>query len=474
MNSSRLASIEYYEVIMNSKKLLMTLAACQALIGYPMAHAKSNEVIDQTFQYAAPCEDVKPESDVLRHFSQQLKTIPKIRRNQIIEEFWQSVEKSQTPIVEKINSETSRVIYLWRGAQYNVRLVGGPSNDHEWLTKLPDTDIWFKEAIVKNDFIGSYNFAVDIENVDGYLSNYCPHLNTKLKESREQRMALRNAFQLDPYNSKRFLAQDIAGLRNENLLMLDQAPVFVDPAQYAKRELDLKTLSLKSTILKNERKITIYQSTKNNPQQSYITAIFFDGNEYANLVNVPKTLDILVEQGKLPPIQAVFIDPLNAQIRPKELTPNADFSQFFQKELLPWLDQQIKRDTEKTVLLGSSLGGLSAAYLALENPTQISHVVPLSGSFWWQKDKTDEPNGMSHIIRDKTLPIKQHWFISANSYETSRAHNELSILNTSPIVANDLKEKGQDVVFKSYTGGHSYAVWQVVIQDALQYFFANK
>lgn len=456
------------------KKILMLMLLCQGVGLHPSIYANPVNLKDQSLAYASPCEGVKPESDLLRHFSQQLQTIPKIQRNQLIEHFWQSVEKSQTPIVEKINLDTSRIIYLWRGAQHNVRLVGGPSNDHEWLTKLPDTDIWFKEAIVKNDFIGSYNFAVDIKNVDGYLSNYCPHLNKELKESRGQRMALRDAFQLDLYNSKRFLEQDIAGLRNENLLMLDQAPAFVDPSQYVKRRLELKTLSLKSNILKNERKITIYQSAKKNPQQSYITAIFFDGNEYANLLNVPKALDILVEQGKLPPIQAVFIDPINAQIRPKELTPNADFSQFFQKEVLPWLDQHIERDTQKTVLLGSSLGGLSAAYIALENPTQISHVVPLSGSFWWKKDKTDEPNGMSHIIRNSTLPTKQHWFISANSYESSRVHNELSILNTSPIVANDLKEKGQYVVFKSYTGGHSYAVWQVIIQDALQHFFVNK
>lgn len=457
-----------------SKKILVMMLLYQAVGLYSYADADSMSFKDHLFAYASPCEAVKPESDLLSHLSKQLEAKPKIQRNKIIEQFWKSIDKSQTPIIEKLNDASSRVIYLWRGAQHNVRLVGGPSNDHEWLTRIPNTDIWFKEAIVKSDFIGSYSFAVDIKNVDGYLSNYCPHLNTELNETREQRMVLRDAFQLDPYNSKRFLGEDIVGLRNENLLMLHQAPPFVDPSQYAKRTLQLKAFNLKSNILNNERKITIYQSAKKNPEQSYITAIFFDGNEYANLLNIPKALDILVEQGKLPPVQAIFIDPINAQIRPKELTPNADFSQFFQKEFLPWLDQHIERDVSKTVLLGSSLGGLSSAYIALENPTKISHVVPLSGSFWWKKDKSDEPNGMSKIIRNKTLPIKQHWFISANSYETSRAHNELSILNSSQIVANDLREKGQDVVFNSYTGGHSYAVWQVVVQDALQHFFAKK
>lgn len=456
-----------------SKNILVMMLLCQGISLYPSAYADPINLKGDSYTYALPCEAVKPDSHVLNSLVQQLNQAPINQRSKIIENFWQKIELSQTPIVEPISTSLSRVIYLWRGAKHNVRLVGGPSNDHEWLTRLPNTDIWFKESIVKNDFIGSYSFAVDIKNVDGYLSNYCPHLNTDLKELRQQRMALRQSFQLDPYNPNRFLKQEIAGLRNENLLMLNQVPQFIDPSQYDERSLQIKSLNLKSNILQNERKIKIYQSTKKNPEQTYITAIFFDGNEYATLLNVPKALDILVEQGKLPPIQAVFIDPVNADIRPKELTPNADFSQFFKKEFLPWLDQHIERDARKTVLLGSSLGGLSSAYLALENSAQISHVVPISGSFWWQKDKNDQPNGMSYIIRNQNLPIKQHWFISANSYESSKAHNELSILNTSPIVANDLKAKGQDVVFKSYTGGHSYAVWQIVLQDALQHFFAH-
>jgi len=101
-----------------------------------------------------------------------------------------------------------------------------------------------------------------------------------------------------------------------------------------------------------------------------------------------------------------------------------------------------KRNKQKTVLLGSSLGGLSSAYLALKYPQEISHAVPLSGSFWWQAQETDLPNGMSKIIRAQPHQPKQHWFISANSYESSRNNNGLSILETSPVVAADLRAKG--------------------------------
>ncbi|KYQ72908.1 alpha/beta hydrolase-fold protein [Acinetobacter pragensis] len=468
----------------------------------------------KNLSYAAPCEAIKPQSPRLMQLQSKINAHPQ-QTAKIIEEFWHAAAQQGTPWIEQLDDKTSRVIFLWRGAQQNVRLIGGPSNDHEWLTRIPKTDIWFKEAIVSNQFIGSYSFAVDLPNVEGYLSHYCPHLDSSLKESRAQRRTVLQVQKLDPYNPHRYLPlNDTSGLRNENYATLKDAPKFINPQDYADTpDPEVKTYTLDSKGLKNQRSIQIYQSKSKNSQQDYITAIFFDGKQYADLLQVPKALDILVEQGKLPPIQAVFVSapndaerpkeltpnpefkaldilveqgklpPIQAVFvsapndaeRPKELTPNPEFKAFFGQELLPWIDQHLpnKRNKKKTVLLGSSLGGLSSAYLALQYPKEISHAVPLSGSFWWQADQVDKPNGMSKIIRSQKTSPEQHWFISANSYESSRNNNDLSILETAPIVAADLKAQGHDVTYKSYAGGHSYAVWQVALQDALRHFFAD-
>ncbi len=425
-------------------------------------------------QYAQPCEDVKPQSKLLLNLQNQI-NINYLNKEKIIVQFWKNIEKYGAPMIERIDSKHSRIIYLWKGAQQNVRLIGGPSNDHEWLTRLKDTDVWFKESIVDNRFIGSYSFTVDLPNIDGYLSHYCPHLNVTLKESRAQRRAVLQVQKLDPFNNKTFLAvDDSSQLRNENILALSNVPNFVDPQNYPKhKQPELVAYTVHSQILKNDRKAYIYKS-KAIKNKDYITAIFFDGEEYAKLLNVSKALDILVQQGKLPPIQAIFVAHPSSTERPKELTPNAEYSQFFREELIPWVDQQLKnRNKQKTVILGSSLGGLSSAYLGLQNPNEISHIVPLSGSFWWQENSNDLPNGMSKIIREQIIQPPQHWYISANTYESSRNNNELSILETAPIVAQDLKSKGHDVTFKYYVGGHSYAIWQVILQDALIDFFAE-
>ena len=423
--------------------------------------------------YAAACEAVQPESDLLKSLQQQLKQSPENRAG-LIQQFWEKVQNQTTPIIEPLDQDHVRLIFLWKAAKHNVRLVGGPSNDHEWLTHLPDTEIWFKENIVNRRYIGSYSFAVDLPNLEGYLSNYCAHLNPELKEPRAQRRAVLQVLQLDPFNPKRWLKENTASkLRNENIIALDQAPPFIDPKRYPDHpQPELKRYQLSSQFLKNQRRVEIYQSKK-TAQQSYITAIFFDGNEYAHLVDVPKVLDILVEQGKLPPIQAVFLHAPNSELRPKELTPNPKFSGFFNQEFLPWLDQKIVRDKQKTVLLGSSLGGLSAAYLALENPQHISHAVPLSGSFWWSPEPHSKINGMNQLIHNLKKQPQQYFHISANRYESSRTNNDLSILETSPIVAQALKSKGHEVRYQVYEGAHSYAIWQVILQDALLHFFAN-
>ncbi|WP_257219866.1 alpha/beta hydrolase-fold protein [Acinetobacter sp. YH12239] len=436
-----------------------------------------------TQSYAPVCEDMDAKSKVLQQIQKQIQMYPD-QKNHLLDQFWSEIRKNQTPIIEDFNETHQRVIYLYRGAKHNVRLIGGPSNDHEWLTRLKGTDIWFKESIVDSRFIGSYSFAVDSPNMDGYLSNYCPHLNPNLKESRDQRRSILKVQQLDPLNphkwfdSKNIAIKTNTTLRNENIAKLSRAPNFIDPTQMAENsEKQLVSSVLKSKVLGNDRLIQIY-ATPPQVGKSYITLIFFDGEQYAHLVKVPQILDQLVQQQQLPPIQAVFVGHPNDQLRAKELSPNPEYTQFFQEELLPWMSQHLpyQRDHNKTVLLGSSLGGLSSAYLALKISNDISHVVPLSGSFWWKSDPNDTINGMSKLIRASTLDNtkKLNWYISANSYEYSRQNNSLSILETSPIVAQDLIDQGHNVHYQEYIGGHSYAVWKIVIQDALKYFFKNK
>ncbi len=97
--------------------------------------------------YAAACEAVQPESDLLKSLQQQLKQSPENRAG-LIQQFWEKVQNQTTPIIEPLDQDHVRLIFLWK-----------------WLTRLPDTEIWFKENIVNRRYIGSYSFAVDLPNI---------------------------------------------------------------------------------------------------------------------------------------------------------------------------------------------------------------------------------------------------------------------------------------------------------------------
>ncbi|HVC81693.1 MAG TPA: alpha/beta hydrolase-fold protein, partial [Chloroflexota bacterium] len=57
---------------------------------------------------------------------------------------------------------------------------------------------------------------------------------------------------------------------------------------------------------------------------------------------------------------------------------------FLAEELLPWLRHryQVVVDPARTIVGGSSLGGLASAYVALERPDLFGAVLAQSGSFW--------------------------------------------------------------------------------------------
>lgn len=475
---------DYYSLSLRSKSLniLKSLTSlCVSLSVISLTHANSSLTLSTSTHsnsihpYAPACEAVKPQSELLKNVQKQLQQSSQ-KQEHIFKNFWKHIKTTGTPYVEPIDDYHSRVIFLLRGAKHNARLIGGPSNDHEWLTRLKGSDIWFKESIVDNRFIGSYRFAIDVPNLEGYLSHECPHLNSHLKESRTQRRAILQVEQLDPYNPTTFQTKHNPAFRNENIFSLKDAPSYVNPQEFATYGAPpLISYDLNSKILNTTRTIQIYRSGQMSHTQNPITLIVFDGVQYAQMLELHKALDILVQQNKLPAIQVVFVGHPSEALRPQELTPNSSYSEFFKYELLPFLDTKLAspRDKQNTVIAGSSLGGLSSAYLALQFPEEISHVIPLSGSFWWKEQASDKDLGILKWIKTHQSSVQQHpqqWFISANTYESSR-NNGLSILETSPQVAQKLKDLGHHMHDQSYVGGHSYAVWQVALQDALQHFF---
>lgn len=369
--------------------------------------------------------------------------------------FWQQIKTEGTPLVEPLDGGRSLLTFLWRGG-HNVRLIGGPGNDREWLQRLPRSDIWFKSFIVQNDVRLSYQLAPDIPKLlaaageDAQTHRY------------RQRRALLATLQADPLNPRRFADASLLDLNPDSRLS--------DGLNALKGR--LKAYGFASTLLGNQRRIWVYQTDPDVKQPAWL--YLFDGNEYLHQVQAPAIFDRLRRSGKIPPLVAVFIDNAGGDSRRNELPANPRFADMLAQELIPFVERQtgLQHNSRRSVLAGSSYGGLAAAYAASRQPQYFSGVLPMSGSFWWHPPK-QSGNGMAEQYeRLPMLPLR--WFIGAGRYETARSHEDADILNRSRTLADTLQRKGYTVTFREYPGGHDYAIWQQMLADGLSDLLAPK
>ena len=136
-----------------------------------------------------------------------------------------------------------------------------------------------------------------------------------------------------------------------------------------------------SDILQNDRSVRVYTpSGYSQNHEPYALLVLFDGTIYADSLDLPAILDNLIAARRIKPTVAVLLDSPN---RGKELFFDTCFVDFLIKELLPWIRSAYHVTTEpaKAVIGGMSLGGLTAAFVAMHHPEVLGNVLSQSGSF---------------------------------------------------------------------------------------------
>ncbi|WP_282791424.1 alpha/beta hydrolase-fold protein [Streptomyces sp. CC224B] len=136
--------------------------------------------------------------------------------------------------------------------------------------------------------------------------------------------------------------------------------------------------------------------------------LLLDGDDWLYLHPAVTAFDSAVAAGDMPPVTLVF---LPAKDREAEFTCRPELWEAVRDELLPLVaGTGVPADTERLVVAGQSLGGLSALYAALEFPELVSRVACQSGSFWWTpgapraKDPLGGPVGGAVAARLRERP----------------------------------------------------------------------
>lgn len=98
--------------------------------------------------------------------------------------------------------------------------------------------------------------------------------------------------------------------------------------------------------------------------------VVFDGEEYLTEIPLPSMLDSLLAANRIAPMVAVLVDDSSGRARLDDLANHERFATFVGDELMPWVRSKWKvtQDPHRTLITGSSAGGLAAAFLALRRP----------------------------------------------------------------------------------------------------------
>lgn len=358
------------------------------------------------------------------------------------ESFWREMKINGTPLIENYDDKHRRVTFIWREAKANAYILGSPNGDHDPMARLGKSDVWYRSYIVPIDTIMQYQIAPDIPKIE-------------TTDKREQRRAIIMTAQSDPYNPHQVseIGKDI--FNSYSLLALTNNRVCDFPELFNRNLMGSLTLSLfNSEILRNTREIAVYSPPMKMDKPALL--VLFDGQTYRKNYAVDRLLDKLISEGKIPPMYVVMIDSINSQQRAQELPPNDDFPRFLDTELLPWLAQQgIQVAPERTIISGSSYGGLASTWNAMKLPHRFGNVLSMSGSYWWAP-KDEQPEWLiREFASTNKLPIK--FFLEAGLFE-SQKENE-GILYNNRHFNTVLKEKGYEVQQLELSSGHDYVSW---------------
>jgi enterochelin esterase-like enzyme len=237
----------------------------------------------------------------------------------------------------------------------------------------------------------------------------------------------------------------------------------------------VEMIRLRSDILDNERRVYLYTPPGYTPDsEAYGLLLVFDGPAYisAGLVPTPTILDNLIADGKIPPLVAVLPDSLDQKTRSRELPCYEPFVEYLKQELLPWVRARyhVTNDPKRTIVAGSSYGGLGAAFVAFKVPEIFGNVLSQSGAFRWNPRVRDEgvhdPNDEAWLIRQfvasPQLPLRL--YLEVGLLERS-AVDDMVLMNRR--MRDVLESKGYEVAYSEYNGGHDYICWRGSLADGL-------
>jgi enterochelin esterase-like enzyme len=377
-----------------------------------------------------------------------------------LKNFWDSVHKSDAPLIEAAPGANgfSLVTFLWQGNDQtrNVVIFDGVAgfDAKDQMLHLDASDVWYKTYRVRNDARFAYNLSPN--------DSLQPFDDVKGDEAMRSRLAM---LKIDPLNRNRCPTTFRAYGAESSYVELSDAPHLVwNLSGEEIRRGKVTVTAIASEYLKGEKKLWIYTPAGfTKAGDRYPLLVLSDGDR--NVMWIPKVLDVLIAQGRIPPLIAVMTDESVPSERRNELPCNPQFADFLAKELVPWARRNYYATTqpERTIVAGSSFGGLASVFAGLKHPEVFGNVISLSGSFWWKPEGNNEGEWLTRLVSTSPkLPLRIYLEVGLmESYSIQIEANRH--------MRDALTAKGYPVGYSEYDGGHSFLNWSGGVANGLEY-----
>lgn len=368
-----------------------------------------------------------------------------------VKRFWRTSARS-LPMLEHSGGDII-VTFCWRDADaddvllFVNRICDETQLDDSLMRRVPGTDIWHLSYRMRSDWRASYAFIPRYRGEPVPWSGHSDHARLRAALDRGR---------CDPRN--RESCRNRLGAA-QSVVSLPDAPPQPWLGQRAGRRGRLSVVSGPG-----ERRTWVYEPAAPVPAGHRIPVlIVLDGQVWTSPQSLATTLDNMIDDGVIGPVYAVLVDSGGLQNRWREFHPAYGFERYITRQLLPWSRARypISPDPADVIVIGQSLGALTALRTSLLHPDEVGNVLAQSASLWLDDlDSLTEPTfGVTNAARSRIYLEcgRQEWVLA-------EPHQHL---------ARRLRASGADVAHVEFNGGHDYACWRGGIADGLRWLLCS-
>ncbi len=381
--------------------------------------------------------------------------------------FWKEITAHGAPIVEEApgNDRDVLVTILWRAtAETRNVFVFRVGDVNKPMVRLLDTDLWYKTFQFQKGARFIYQLATNLPDPKewGGILRFAGALQN---DPLNPLQYVERADEFNPYEVSTFSVLELPSAEPQ-VWTITEPKV---PAGRVQRE------KFTSKLLGNERPIWIYIPHGNSADKKpYGLLVLSDGGLYVNTAHVATTLDNLIAAGQISPLVAVMIDNPN---RWRELSCNPGYADFLAEEIVPWAraNYHATDRPEQTIIGGSSLGGLAAAFVALRHPEVFGNVLSQSGDFRWKPDDEKEWEWLNRqFAASPRLPLRFSfeagllegtWWWRYLPQRDPLPQPPLLMVNRN--LRDTLISKGYPVHYTEFNGNHGLLNWRGTLASHL-------